>query len=172
MNTRVLPGILAPRYQELHANLIGESSAISATCVVHSFSDDSVASISDKLLSFMKVMQSVIHSTCCSMDVIMLERTEGLPGPVIVNKFGKLFIDSPKNVTGPFFHLFFKVEPDFPSMLIDNMAPVIASKPVAKIIVSNWCDLSAVCNPSLVILMMGFEFTSINETLFLLKVSK
>ena len=26
-------------------------------------------------------MQSEIHSTCCSMETVMLDSTEGLPGP-------------------------------------------------------------------------------------------
>ena len=34
-------------------------------------------------------MQSAIQSTCCSMDTIMLLSTDGLPGPVIVKRFGK-----------------------------------------------------------------------------------
>ena len=34
-------------------------------------------------------MQSAIQSTCCSIAWIMLASTEGLPGPVMVNKLGK-----------------------------------------------------------------------------------
>ena len=33
--------------------------------------------------------QSVIQSTCCSMDTIMFDSTDGLPGPVIMNRLGK-----------------------------------------------------------------------------------
>ena len=33
-------------------------------------------------------MQSAIHSTCCSIDTMTLDSTDGLPGPVIVNRFG------------------------------------------------------------------------------------
>ena len=33
-------------------------------------------------------MQSVIQSACCSIATGMLHSTDGLPGPVIVNKFG------------------------------------------------------------------------------------
>ena len=34
-------------------------------------------------------MQSVIHSTCCSIATGMLQSTDGLPGPVTMNRFGK-----------------------------------------------------------------------------------
>ena len=34
-------------------------------------------------------MQSAIQSTCCSIETIMFENTDGLAGPVIVNRFGK-----------------------------------------------------------------------------------
>ena len=41
-------------------------------------------------------MQSVIHSTCCSMDTAMFESTDGLPGPVIVKRFGNPADISPR----------------------------------------------------------------------------
>ena len=34
-------------------------------------------------------MQSAIHSTCCWIDTSMFVSTDGLPGPVMVNRFGK-----------------------------------------------------------------------------------
>ena len=34
-------------------------------------------------------MQSAIQSTCCSIETTMLLSTDGLPGPVIMNRFGK-----------------------------------------------------------------------------------
>ena len=34
-------------------------------------------------------MQLLAHSTCCSMETTMLLSTEGLPGPVMMNRFGK-----------------------------------------------------------------------------------
>ena len=43
-----------------------------------------------------KFMQSVIQSTCCSIDTGILVRTDGLPGPVMVNIFGKFGIASPR----------------------------------------------------------------------------
>ena len=33
-------------------------------------------------------MQSATHSTCCSIATIMLVSTDGLPGPVMVNRLG------------------------------------------------------------------------------------
>ena len=41
-------------------------------------------------------MQSVIHSTCCSIATGMLVSTEGLPGPVTVKRFGKPGTCSPR----------------------------------------------------------------------------
>ncbi|SVD50377.1 uncharacterized protein METZ01_LOCUS403231, partial [marine metagenome] len=32
----------------------------------------------------------MIQFTCCSMVTIIFDRTDGLPGPEIVNRFGKL----------------------------------------------------------------------------------
>ena len=39
---------------------------------------------------------SVIQSTCCSIDVVMFDSTDGLPGPVIMNMFGKPTVDTPR----------------------------------------------------------------------------
>ena len=41
-------------------------------------------------------MQSAIQSTCCSIDTTMLLSTDGLPGPVIMNRFGKPASSSPR----------------------------------------------------------------------------
>ena len=41
-------------------------------------------------------MQSAIQSTCCSIETIMLLSTEGLPGPVIMNRLGKPAIIRPR----------------------------------------------------------------------------
>ena len=44
----------------------------------------------------MWAMQSAIQSTCCSIETIMLLSTEGLPGPVMVNRFGKPAVIRPR----------------------------------------------------------------------------
>ena len=41
-------------------------------------------------------MQSVIHSTCCSIDTGMFDSTDGLCGPVMLKKLGKPAIEMPK----------------------------------------------------------------------------
>ena len=46
-------------------------------------------------------MQSVIQLTCCSIEGIIFDKTEGLPGPVTVNKLGKLVIPIPKYDLAP-----------------------------------------------------------------------
>ena len=44
----------------------------------------------------MWAMHSVIHSTCCSIDTGMLDSTDGLCGPVIVNRFGNPATTKPR----------------------------------------------------------------------------
>ena len=61
----------------------------------------------------------------------MFDSTDGLPGPVIVKKFGKPTVIKPRYVIGPWAHFSFSVRPSRPVMSTDTMAPVIASKPVA-----------------------------------------
>ena len=41
-------------------------------------------------------MQSAIQSTCCSIETTMLLSTDGLPGPVTMNRFGKPAVASPR----------------------------------------------------------------------------
>ena len=41
-------------------------------------------------------MQSLIQSTCCSMETIMLLSTDGLPGPVTRNRLGNPAIARPR----------------------------------------------------------------------------
>ena len=41
-------------------------------------------------------MQSNIQLTCCSIETIILVKTEGLPGPETVNRFGKPEDANPK----------------------------------------------------------------------------
>ena len=44
----------------------------------------------------MYARQPAIQSTCCSIDGTMLESTDGLPGPVMMNRFGKPAVASPR----------------------------------------------------------------------------
>jgi len=57
----------------------------------------------------------------------MLLNTDGLPGPVIMNTFGKPATASPRYVCGPSRHLSRKAMPPRPRRLIRDKAPVIAS---------------------------------------------
>ena len=41
-------------------------------------------------------MAPEIHSTCCSIDTGMLLSTEGEPGPVIMKRFGKPAVATPR----------------------------------------------------------------------------
>ena len=49
-------------------------------------------------------MQSAHHSTCCSIETIMLLSTDGLPGPVIRKRLGKPAVWMPRYVRGPSAH--------------------------------------------------------------------
>ena len=68
----------------------------SATWRCHAASASGVASMLVIWWSPSHDRQSAIHSTCCSMALIMFVSTDGLPGPVIVNMFGKPGIISPR----------------------------------------------------------------------------
>ena len=83
----------------------------------------------------------------------MFDSTEGLPGPVMRNRFGKPAVVNPRYVCGPFAHLSFSAASSRPVMSTAVIAPVTASKPVAKTIASKvndfvggvdagFCDLS------------------------------
>ena len=90
MNIRGLPGIFAPRYHDLHEGSVNiVPSAVRFTMLIHSSCASAVASIVRSPAPRRCAMQSTIQSTCYSMETIILERTDGEPGPVIVHKFGK-----------------------------------------------------------------------------------
>src|SRR4249919_1111700 len=88
INTRGLPGILAPTYQELQL----ERRVMLATEPTWTFQASCASgsgSITATPLARRASMQSAIQSTCCSIDGSMLVSTDGLPGPVMVNRLGK-----------------------------------------------------------------------------------
>ena len=72
-------------------------------------------------------MQSATHSTCCSIEVAMLLGTDGLPGPVIMNRLGKPLVCTPRYVTGPADHFSASDTPSRPRISISSSAPVMAS---------------------------------------------
>ena len=67
----------------------------------------------------------------------MLDSTEGLPGPVIMNRFGKPVTIRPSWLRGPCSHSADRRRPPRPSKSIFSSAPVMASKPVAKTMTSK-----------------------------------
>ena len=81
--TRGLPGTFAPMYHEL-VSWNSVMSAQSVQCTRQPSSATGVASIVSNPASRKSTSVSRIHSTCCSIDTIMLESTDGLPGPVIM----------------------------------------------------------------------------------------
>jgi hypothetical protein len=85
MNTRGLPGTLAPIYQELQVER-SEPPATSRTCATQFSPASACASMRLSPSSRKYPMQSATHSTCCSIDGSMLVSTEGLPGPVRLGK--------------------------------------------------------------------------------------
>ena len=63
--------------------------ATSLTCATQRPRASVLASIGCELVRAHVAEQSAIQSTCCSMVGSMLVSTDGLPGPVIVNRLGK-----------------------------------------------------------------------------------
>ena len=96
-------------------------------------------------------MQSAIHSTCCSMETIMLLSTDGLVGPVIVKRFGKPAIAEAEVRARALRPGVAQRGPRAPVMSTASRAPVIASNPVASTIASNSCSASVVRMPRSVI---------------------
>src|SRR3954467_14983724 len=88
MNTRGLPGMLVPTYQELQVDR-SETVDTAVTCSTQASSCSTTGSMQVAPTSRMWPMQSASQSTCCSIAWIMLASTEGLPGPVIMNRLGK-----------------------------------------------------------------------------------
>ena len=65
---------------------IGDFVAVLDPAILGSHASASMTASSE--LVCICAMQSAIQSTCCSMETIMLESTDGLCGPVIMNKLG------------------------------------------------------------------------------------
>src|ERR1700733_6374024 len=95
VNTRGLPGMFAPTYQE---SALGNSvaSATSDTCSIQADWAAAVGSIVVRPCDRSQTIQSRTHSTCCSMDSTTLENTAGEPGPVIMNIFGNPAAATPR----------------------------------------------------------------------------
>src|ERR1700677_4382618 len=92
--------MFAPRYQESACG----NSVKYATCVTCSIQAASASGVASAVASPCAVrypMQSVIHSTCCSIDRAMLLSTEGDPGPVTMNRFGNPGVATPRYARGP-----------------------------------------------------------------------
>jgi hypothetical protein len=123
--------MLAPRYQESACGNSVEY-ATSVTCSIHAASASGVASAVASPRAVRYPMQSLIHSTCCSIDSAMLLSTEGDPGPVTMNRFGKPGVATPRYARGPAAQAEASVTPPAPRMSICRSAPEIASNPVAN----------------------------------------
>ena len=109
-------------------------------------------------------MRSLTQSTCCSIDTAMLDSTDGLPGPVIRNRFGKPAVIRPRYVSGPSSHCSFNVTPSRPAMSTATMAPVIASNPVAYTMASNSKSSADVRMPDSVTDSIGVARRSTSRT--------
>ena len=116
-------------------------------------------------------MQAEIQLTCCSIDGTMLDSTDGLPGPVMMNRFGKPAVATPRYVRGPSAHFRASVRPALPRMSMFMRAPVMASKPVANTMQSSSYSASLVLRPPRVISSIGDLPTSTRVTFGRLNVS-
>ncbi len=101
----------------------------------------------------------------------MFDSTDGLPGPVIMNRFGNPTVIRPRYVTGPWAHTSLSVAPSLPVMSTPTRAPVIASKPVASTRTSNSNVSSLVSMPVSVIVTSGVLRRSTSLTCGRLNVS-
>ena len=128
--------MFAPMYQELHVDR-RDALATSLTWPTQSSSFASKGSMVRAPASSIRSKQCVIQSTCCSMAGIMLAKTDGLPGPVTVKKFGNPADVRPRYVLGPAFHFSFNVMPFRPVIRIRSSDPVIAANPVAHTMASK-----------------------------------
>src|SRR5579862_7366904 len=90
-------------YQELAVGC-KVMAAQSWTCWFQPDSASAVGSIVSKPTSRRSLRHPVTHSTCCSIDTVMFDRTEGLPGPVSMKKFGNPAVMRPRYVDGPDAH--------------------------------------------------------------------
>ena len=70
--------------------------AQSATCWFHPASASAVGSMVSWPPDRRSTRASVTNSTCCSMATAMFASTDGLPGPVIMNRLGKPSLMSPR----------------------------------------------------------------------------
>src|SRR6201988_1135240 len=104
MKTRGRPGMLVPTYQELQVDR-SDTVETSLTCSTQASSASRVGWIEVAPMPRMWQRQSASQSTCCSIAWIMLASTEGLPGPVIMNRFENPADASPREVRGPARHV-------------------------------------------------------------------
>ena len=82
-------------YQELAVGC-SVMAAQSWLCWFQPASASSVGSITSRPSARRSFRQSATQSTCCSIDTAMFDRTDGLPGPVIVKKFGNPVVIRPR----------------------------------------------------------------------------
>jgi len=169
-NTRGFPGMFAPMYQ-LSAVGYRVWLATSWTCLLHAVAASSIASIVVAPRARAKHSSSSIHSTCCSIATGTLVTTPGLPGPVIVKRFGNPGTLRPRYVRGPSGHASGSVAPPVPRTPSLVSAPVRASNPVAYTITSSSCSDEAVLMPRTVIASIGSARRSTSRTFGRLNVS-
>ena len=81
---------------QVFASRCSVSVAQSAMCCAQPACAVSVASIVVKPASRIAISRSTTQSTCCSIDTAMFDSTDGLPGPVIMNRLGKPATVSPR----------------------------------------------------------------------------
>src|ERR1700709_1878075 len=104
MYARVLPGTFAPRYQEVHDSCTWIGPAWLVTCSGHSSCASADASTTRWPDARISPSSVVMNSTWCSIEVTMLVSTDGEPGPVTVNRFGKPATATPRYAVGAVAH--------------------------------------------------------------------
>ena len=90
-----MPGTLAPMYQLLAVGY-RVMSAQSLLCWTHPSCAVWVGSMARTPVSSNSAIRSAIQSTCCSIDTAMFDSTDGLPGPVTMNRLGNPTVINPR----------------------------------------------------------------------------
>ena len=102
MNTRFLPSMLEPRYHD--DSRPEEQRPLGRLGDVRGPRLRGIASrldLGDPPIASASTISSTAQSTCTSACSTMFASTDGLPGPLKLNRFGSRGTITPRNVTGP-----------------------------------------------------------------------
>ena len=94
--TRGLPGTLAPMYQEFARGYKRDVGAVLDVLHPAGLGQRGRLDPVSNSPPAGRCRHSATQSTCCSIDTTMFDSTDGLPGPVIMKKFGNPVVMRPR----------------------------------------------------------------------------